>query len=134
MAVFGCPRCRVILTLRPPGHRDREYCFPHADDFRGCDVCGVMFCEGCAAEIGSVCPDCGGGLHPGRRFEPTGAYRLPPGLRRLGTAEERVALVGRMWDRGILASGEREHLLRVIAELAGSAPDAEPGAAADPAS
>jgi hypothetical protein len=118
MAVYSCLRCRVFLTCRPPEARDREYCFPHADDFRGCEVCGTMLCEPCAAEVGPGCPECGGRLHPGQRFEPTGVFRLPPVLRRLATAEERIAWVGRMWDRGVLASGEREWLLRVIAELA----------------
>ena len=132
MSVSGCPRCRAILVMRPPEKRDREYSFPHADDFRGCDTCGILFCEACAAVLGDSCLECGGRLHPGRRFEPTGAYRLPPALRRLGTAEERVALVNHMWDRGVLASGEREYLLRVIAELDSLSPDAEPGAAPDP--
>jgi hypothetical protein len=123
VAVFGCARCEIILTLRPAGHRDHVFCFPHADDFRGCDTCGTLCCETCGAEAGERCPECGGRSHPGRRFEPTGEYRLPPGLRRLGTAEERVAAVGRLWDRGVLAAGWREHLLRIIAEQAGAAPE-----------
>jgi hypothetical protein len=81
-----------------------------------------MFCERCAGEVGPACPECGGRLHPGKQFEPTGEYRLPPVLREMGTAEERVAWVAEQWDRGRMASGEREWLLRLIAELAGGAP------------
>lgn len=124
MAVYGCSRCRVILTMRPREARDRSYCFPHSDDYRGCGTCGALLCEACASEVGELCPVCRGILHPNRRFEPTGVYRLPPKLRQLGTPEERIAWVSRMYGRGILAAGEREYLLRVIGEIAGGQNDA----------
>lgn len=117
MAVFAC-RCGVYLTMRPPEWRDREYCFPHADDFNGCDLCGGLFCRKCALEVGERCAQCGGRLHPDKRFEPTGEWRLYPGIRRLDTVAERVAFVNRMYERGIIVQRERDYLLDVIAEQA----------------
>jgi hypothetical protein len=119
MAVLACPRCQIRLTLRPPWARERDYCFPHADDCRGCDTCGTIFCEPCGEAIGERCPDCGGILHPNQTFPAKGKYRLfyPP-LVRLHTADERVAWVNRRWDAGTMSKIERAFLLAIIAELA----------------
>ena len=117
MAVYSCPKCRVILTCRPPENRERQYCFPHSDEFVGCDRCGVMYCGECSRQFGEECPECGGAIHANRQFQPTGIYRLSPGLRRLPTAEGRINKVQELWNRGIITQGEREFLLRVIAEL-----------------
>lgn len=127
MTVYCCARCSITLTFRSPEMRDREYCFPHSDDFRGCDVCGTMFCERCAVEFGPVCLDCGGRLHAGRRFDPTGEYRLPPRLRRMTSPQERAAWVEQKWKAGEISNGERRSRLHVIAELArGDAGPASP--------
>src|SRR5438132_8769871 len=113
MAVFGCPRCRAFLTFRPPEARDREYCFPHSDDFHGCDTCGIMFCGSCGAGMAGVCPDCGGRLHADQRFPAVGVYQLPPVLRRLATKHERLAWVEQMYERGLIVSLERQELHRI---------------------
>lgn len=124
MTVYGCSHCRVVLTMRPSSAREHIYSFPYSDDYRGCDTCGGLICEACASEVGERCPVCRGLLHPNRQFKPTGEYRLPPPLRRLGTPEERIAWVIRMYERGIYVSGERDYFLRVIEETADDRSDA----------
>ena len=118
MTVYGCPKCRVILTFRPSESRDREYVFPHSDDYRGCDVCGVKYCENCAAEMGELCPNCSGTLHINRAFPATGKYQLPPFLQKLDSRIERLNALEKIWKRGIIAEGEREHWRHLIEELA----------------
>lgn len=122
MSVFCCTYCDVILTMRHKDLRQRDFCFPHSDDFCGCDICGTLYCGSCRAEIGPNCPQCGGRLHANRRCEPTGEYRLPPGLRVLKTVGERVSKVGELWDAGKLSFGHRDYLLRIIAEQARKSP------------
>lgn len=117
MTVYCCPRCRVMLTFRPPEARDRSLCFPHSDDYRGCNVCGIHFCESCGSDLGGLCPECGGQLYANRSFPATGVYQLPPALRELGSRADRMAALERMWQRGMISCGERENLLRVIQEL-----------------
>jgi hypothetical protein len=93
------------------------FCFPHADDYRGCDVCGLRYCERCGAELSGTCQECGGRLHANQTFPATGTYRLPPSIRRLAGTTERRAAVQSMWDRGYIASMDRDYLLAVIDEL-----------------
>ena len=117
MTVLGCARCRTFLTCRPPEARSRQYSFPYADDFAGCDICGALFCAACSGTLGHRCSECEGTLHPGERREPTGAYRLPPALRELPTAKARHARVREWYDEGRIVRAELEHYAVIIDEV-----------------
>ena len=127
MTAFCCPDCRVSLTFRPQEQRTRAYVIPHSDDFAGCDVCGVRYCAECSRRNTAVCKRCGGALHEGRSFEPTGVYRLPMGLEHLPNKAARLAQAKEVYDQGLYGHLEYEWMLQVIEEVGDARPDERPG-------
>jgi len=115
MTAYCCPSCRLTLTFRAPENRVRQYSFPHSDDFAGCDLCGMRYCEACAEGSNRVCQRCGGRLHNGVSFEPKGRYRLPFGAT---SAEQARQQTEEMWREGLLGNHEYQSALRTIEQVA----------------
>lgn len=126
MTAFCCPDCRVSLTFRSPERQTRTYVIPHSDDFAGCDVCGVRYCAECSRQNGAVCQRCGGALHEGRSFEPTGVYRLPMGLEQLPNKTARLAKAKEVYYQGLYGRLEYEWMLQVIEEVGDARLDDRP--------
>ena len=120
------PGCRISLTFRPAERRTRAYVIPHADDFVGCDVCGIRYCAECSRQSAAVCRRCGGALHEGRSFEPTGVYRLPMGLELLPSKSARLERANEVYEQGLYGRLEYEWMLQVIEEVGDARLDRPP--------
>ena len=126
MTAYCCPDCRVSLTFRSPERRTRTYVIPHSDDYAGCDVCGVRYCAACTRRNAAHCKRCGGALHEGRSFEPTGVYRLPMGLEQLPNKTARLERAKEVYEQGLYGRLEYEWMLQVIEEVGDARVDARP--------
>ena len=130
MTAFCCPDCRVSLTFRNPERRTRAYVIPHSDDYAGCDVCGVRYCAECSGRNSAAYKRCGGALHEGRSFEPTGVYRLPMGLEQLPNKTARLERAKEVYEQWLYGRLEYEWMLQVIEEVGDARPDDRPGSSA----